>query len=62
MGKWLFTDKNGNEIMPLGVQAHNSSTGSGVDPEGTAHTEAFWRKHPGSAGILESDGEGRGKL
>ena len=30
MGKWIFTDKNGNEIMPLGVQAHNSSTESGL--------------------------------
>lgn len=28
MEKWLFTDKNGNPVLPLGLQTHNSSTGS----------------------------------
>ncbi len=28
MEKWVFTDKNGNPVMPLGLQTHNSSTGS----------------------------------
>lgn len=41
MGKWLFTDKDGKPVMPVGLQAHNSSTGSALIQKSLRALELF---------------------
>lgn len=41
MGEWLFTDKNGKPVMPVGLQAHNSSTGSALIRKSLRALELF---------------------